>query len=171
MLRVCQQFLWHDIGVTAALTLTSGHEAAHEAAQIWALAKARRDHDAAPAPAEEILPGVQRRLRVPGAELIVASQGGRAVGFTLFAPRAASLEIFYLAVAPDAWGRGVAAALLASVEEFARGISRTAVDLWVISDNDRAISVYQRAGFVDSGELHHDAASGRSECRMVKVLV
>jgi serine/threonine-protein kinase len=31
------------------------------------------------------------------------------------------------------------------------------------------ISVYQRAGFIDSGELHHDAASGRSECRMIKV--
>ncbi|WP_181419710.1 GNAT family N-acetyltransferase [Arthrobacter psychrolactophilus] len=156
--------------MTAALTLTSGHEAAHEAAQIWALAKARRDEDTAPASAEEVLPGVQRRLRVPGAELIVASQGGQAVGFTLFAPRAECLEIFYLAVAPDAWGRGVAAVLLASVEEFAHGISRPSVDLWVISDNDRAISVYQRTGFIDSGELHRDAASGRSERRMVKVL-
>ncbi|WP_449374519.1 GNAT family N-acetyltransferase [Arthrobacter psychrolactophilus] len=156
--------------MTTSLILTSGHEAAPEAAQIWALAKARRDGDAAPAPAAESLPGVQRRLKVPGAKLIVASASDQAVGFTLFAPRAESLEIFYLAVAPEAWGRGVAAALLASVEEFARGISQTTLDLWVISDNERAISVYQRAGFVDSGELQHDVASGRSERRMIKVL-
>lgn len=164
--------MWHDIDVTAPLKLTTnrGPEAAREAARIWALAKARRDQGSEPDSVEKTLPGIQRRLGLAGSGLILAARGDSFAGFTLFAPRTESLEIFYLAVAPDSWGSGVAEALLAGVENHARGISRTTVDLWVISDNERAISLYKRAGFSDTGQLQHDDSSGRTERRMIRAL-
>lgn len=164
--------MWHDVDVTAPLNLTTSREleAAREAARIWALAKAHRDQNSEPDPVEKALPGIQRRLDVAGAELVLAAGSDGYVGFTLFAPHEESLEIFYLAVAPDSWGSGVADALLASVENYARDISRATLDLWVISDNERAISVYKRAGFFDTEELQHDDSSGRTERRMIKDL-
>lgn len=167
-----RELLWHDVHVTVPLKLTINREleAAREAARIWALAKARRDQNSAPDPVEKTLPGIQRRLDVAGSELILAARGDSHVGFTLFAPRGGSLEIFYLAVAPDSWGSGVAGALLASVEKHARDVSRATLDLWVISDNERAISVYKRAGFIDTEQLQHDDSSGRTERRMIKEL-
>jgi ribosomal protein S18 acetylase RimI-like enzyme len=158
--------------VNAPLKLTTSREleAAREAARIWALAKAHRDQNSEPDSVEKTLPGIQRRLDHAGAELILAARSDGYVGFTLFAPRGDSLEIFYLAVAPDSWGSGVAEALLAGVENHARDTSRTTVDLWVISDNERAISVYKRAGFRATEQLQHDDSSGRTERRMIKHL-
>ncbi|WP_425862714.1 GNAT family N-acetyltransferase [Arthrobacter sp. TWP1-1] len=158
--------------MTAPLKLTTHRdlEAAREAATIWGLAKAHRDQNFEPDPVEKTLPGIQRRLDIAGAELILAARSDNYVGFTLFAPRGESLEIFYLAVAPDSWGGGVAKALLASVEGYARDMSRATLDLWVISDNERAINVYKRAGYTDSGQLQHDDSSDRTERRMVKDL-
>lgn len=158
--------------MTAPLKLTTNREleAQREAARIWALAKARRDQSPEPDPVKKTLPGIQRRLDLAGAELILATGGEGSVGFTLFAPREDTVEIFYLAVAPDSWGSGVAGALLASVENYARNISRGILELWVISDNERAMNVYERAGFIGTDQLQDFDGPGRSERRMVKHL-
>lgn len=88
------------------------------------------------------------------------------MGFTLFAPRERTLEVFYLAVDPGAWGGGVGSHLLLSVEEHARELGRDTLELWVINDNERAIRVYERAGWVGTDEVQRDA--GRLERRFLK---
>jgi GNAT superfamily N-acetyltransferase len=98
----------------------NGVDAVKESAAIWARAKARRDEDPEPATVEESGPGIQRRLSIEGAELLLARKDGQPVGFALVAPSEQTLELFYLGVDPDAWGAGVGSLLLRSVEERAR---------------------------------------------------
>ncbi|WP_168200491.1 N-acetyltransferase [Allokutzneria sp. NRRL B-24872] len=138
-----------------------------EAARIWALAKARRDGSPEDT-VEQTTPGILRRLSLDDAKLFLARQDGRAVGFALVAPRPQTLEVFYLAVDPDAWGSGVGTSLLRDVDEHAREIGRDTLDLWVIADNDRAIGVYERAGWVATDEVQVDA--GRVERRFLRRL-
>ncbi|WP_162184780.1 GNAT family N-acetyltransferase [Allokutzneria albata] len=138
-----------------------------EAAGIWARAKAHRDQSPEDT-VEQTTPGILRRLSLEGAELFLARQDGRAVGFALVAPRPQTLEVFYLAVDPEAWGSGVGTRLLREVDEHARTIGRDTLELWVIADNDRAIGVYERAGWVATDEVQVDA--GRLERRFLRHL-
>ena len=114
------------------------------------------------------MPGIQRRLGRDGAKLVLARRDGRPVGFTLFAPRSRTLEVFYLAVDPDAWGTGVASHLLLSAEEHAREMGRGTLELWVINDNERAIRVYERAGWVGTQDVKRDTPEGRLERRFLR---
>ncbi len=142
--------------------------AVRSAALIWARATALRDGLPEPATGEEKMPGIQRRLSLEGSRLLLARQVDTYVGFTLFAPQAENLEIFYLAVGPDSWGSGVASALLVGAEEHARSLGRAALELWVINDNDRALGVYERAGFADTKQVKLDEFSGQIERRLLK---
>ena len=83
---------------------------------------------------------------VPTATITVAEAGGRLVGFVTVDP--VSFDLDQLVVAPETWGIGVAAALLAE----ARRISPQGLDLHVNQDNERAIRFYRKHGFVISGE-------------------
>ncbi|MHA7270243.1 GNAT family N-acetyltransferase [Arthrobacter sp. HLT1-20] len=150
------------------LTVGLEPEAVSEAAEIWARAKARRDHDLIPVSTEATMPGILRRLGIDGARLLMARRDGAAAGFTLLAPREETLEIFYLAVADDSWGTGVGRLLLSCAEEYAQGIGCTSVELWVISTNERAINIYERAGFAGSGQVQRDATTGQTELLLLK---
>ncbi len=141
-----------------------------EAALIWARATAVRDQRPVPSTGEEKVLGIQRRLDVDGAELLIARYEDSAVGFTLFAPQGNGLEIFYLASDPDAWGRQIASGLLAAVEDSAVSQGLQVLELWVLNDNDRAIGFYERSGFNATGRVKHDPALGQTELRMVKRL-
>lgn len=121
-----------------------------------------------PQTGQEKIPGIQRRLDLAGAKLLLAQREGQCVAVTLFGPQAQSLEIFYLAVAPEAWGQGVAGRLLAAAEDHARSLGRAALELWVIDDNHRALEVYLRSGFAGTQQSKSDAASGQVERRMRK---
>lgn len=91
----------------------------------------------------------RRRWReelVPVATITVAEVDGRMVGFVTVDP--ATYDLDQLVVAPEAWGMGVAAALIKE----ARRISPAGLDLHVNQDNARAIRFYQKHGFVISGE-------------------
>lgn len=145
-----------------------GDEAVVLAAGIWSRAKARRDGSSTPDGADSAVPGVRRRLALDGSTLLLAGRGSEAVGFAVCAPREVTLELFYLAVDPDAWGDGVGALLLASVDDLARVCGRDALELWVIDDNARAIAVYERAGWEPTGELVRDDTSGKLERRFVR---
>ncbi len=140
------------------------------AASIWAQAKAQRDQASSPGSAEDALPGLRRRLGLEGARLLVEHRDDRPVGFILFAPQAQALEIFYLAVSPSAWGRGVGTSLLQNVETEARDNGRTVLELWVIDDNERAVRVYERAGFTRTEDVKRDHPEGRLERRFVRHL-
>ena len=152
------------------VTAAHGTDGVRASAAIWARAKARRDQDPDPATVEDTIPGIRRRLGLEGARLLLARQGSHPVGFTLFAPRARTLEVFYVAVDPDAWGRGVASRLLLTAEGHARRLGRETLELWVIDDNARAIGVYERAGWVGTDEVQRDPTSGRLERRFLRQL-
>jgi putative acetyltransferase len=83
---------------------------------------------------------------VPVATITVAEADARMVGFVTVDPR--TFELDQIVVAPEAWGMGVASALMAE----AKRISPAGLDLFVNKDNSRAIRFYEKAGFVISGE-------------------
>lgn len=114
------------------------------------------------------MPGIRRRLSIDGAKLLLAWRDSHPVGFALVAPRARTLEIFYLGVEPGAWGSGVGSHLLLSAQGYAREIGRQRLELWVLSDNERAIGVYERAGWVGTEEVKRDTSSGRLERRFLR---
>ena len=168
-----QAVLWDDDQVDGSdglvqVTAGDGPDGVKESAVIWARAKACRDQDPEPATAEDTMPGIRRRLGIDGAKLLLARRDDVPVGFTLVAPRAQTLEIFYLAVDPDAWGSGVASHLLLRAEAHARAIGLETLELWVINDNARAIGVYERSGWLDTAEVKRDPSSGRLERRFRK---
>jgi putative acetyltransferase len=87
-----------------------------------------------------------REELVPAATITLAEADGRMAGFVTVDPRTFDLD--QLVVAPEAWGRGIASALLVE----AKRISPAGLDLHVNKDNARAIRFYEKHGFVICGE-------------------
>ena len=83
---------------------------------------------------------------VPVATVTVAEADGQLMGFVTVDP--STFDLDQIVVAPEAWGMGVAAALIAQ----AKLISPAGLDLHVNKDNERAIGFYAKHGFVVSGE-------------------
>jgi putative acetyltransferase len=82
----------------------------------------------------------------PVATIAVAEAEGQMLGFVTVDPRTFDLD--QIVVAPEAWGTGVASALIAQ----AKRISPGGLDLHVNTDNPRAIRFYEKQGFVIAGE-------------------
>ena len=139
-------------------------------ASIWLRSTAARDGRRTPGNLSSAVAGISRRLGVAGAAILVAEQDDRAVGFVLVAPQSSFLEIFYLAVDPVVWGNGVAAQLLRGVETHASIVGCATLELWVLDGNDRAISVYEKAGWIGTDVTQVDPTSGRVERRLVRIL-
>ncbi|WP_268111572.1 GNAT family N-acetyltransferase [Nocardioides pini] len=154
--------------LNVSVTRDQGASSRGEAARIWAVATAHRDGRSEPAPTSSALPVIERGLGHAGATLHLASLRGRAAGFALVVPQDRALEILYLGVDPQAWGAGVASRLLADVCEYANEMSSQEVELWVYDDNTRAVDVYTRAGWVDTGEVRIHPTSGRRERRYAR---
>ena len=83
---------------------------------------------------------------VPLAQITVAEAAGQMVGFVTVDPKTFDLD--QIVVAPEAWGGGVASALIAE----AKRLSPDGLDLHVNKDNFRAIRFYEKHGFVQTGE-------------------
>jgi putative acetyltransferase len=79
------------------------------------------------------------------AEVVIAEADGTIIGFVTVDPRTHYLD--QIVVAPERWGSGAGAALIAE----AKRISPTGLDLDVNTDNARAIQFYGRCEFVISG--------------------
>jgi ribosomal protein S18 acetylase RimI-like enzyme len=89
--------------------------------------------------------------------VLVALRAGRIVGSVTITPHGSpqsemagpdEVEFRYLGVAPDARGTGVAAALVAAVDDHAATVGAHRLVICVISDNTRAHRFYERLGFV-----------------------
>lgn len=96
----------------------------------------------------------------PGHRLTVAVDptDDRVVGFSSFGPereRARGFtgrgELYAFYAHPDAWGSGVAAALMEHTEERLRAEAFEAAVLWVLDDNPRARRFYERHGWAATG--------------------
>jgi putative acetyltransferase len=83
---------------------------------------------------------------VPNTTVVVAEDAGTMTGFVTVDPR--TLYLDQLVVAPELWGKDLAAALVAE----AKRISPSGLDLDVNTDNARAIAFYRKCGFVISGD-------------------
>jgi putative acetyltransferase len=82
---------------------------------------------------------------MPRATIAVAERDGNVVGFVTVEPASGYLD--QMVVAPDAWGSGIAEALMAE----ARRIAPRGIDLHVNQDNVRAVRFYAKHGFAVSG--------------------
>ncbi|MBV9970883.1 MAG: GNAT family N-acetyltransferase [Xanthobacteraceae bacterium] len=78
--------------------------------------------------------------------ITVATVEGAMSGFVTVDPRSGYLD--QLVVAPEAWGSGAAAALIAA----AKSQSPERLELHVNRDNIRAVRFYQKHGFFITGE-------------------
>jgi putative acetyltransferase len=100
-----------------------------------------------------------RNELVPRARIVVAEMDGVMEGFVTIDPKTGDLD--QIVVAPEFWGSNVAQILLDEAKRIApRGIS-----LLVNSDNFRAISFYEKHGFVLAGN-DVNPVSGRPVHRM-----
>ncbi|TAP26938.1 GNAT family N-acetyltransferase [Arthrobacter sp. S41] len=139
-----------------------------QAAIIWARAAAQRDHQPLPKDGAQALAGVQRRLALPSSRLVLATLADEPAGFTLCAPHDDYLEIYYVAVSPEFWGRGVARQMLDEVDRYALRAGFHHIRLWVIAENSRAMQVYLSCGYQQTGQELVDQSSGRVECLLEK---
>jgi putative acetyltransferase len=87
-----------------------------------------------------------RQELVPVSNIVIAEQDGALTGFVTIDLKTRYLD--QIVVAPEAWGRGIAAALLDEVKR----LSPQGIDLLVNKDNLRAIRFYEKHGFAYSGE-------------------
>jgi putative acetyltransferase len=86
-----------------------------------------------------------REELAPSATIAIAESDGAMIGFVTVDPR--SLYLDQLVVAPEYWGAGIGAALVAE----AKRLSPNGLDLDVNTDNARAIRFYEKCGFVITG--------------------
>jgi putative acetyltransferase len=100
-----------------------------------------------------------RQELVPDSHIVLAEGDAGLVGYVAVEPKAHYLD--QIVVAPEFWGGGIAAALLAE----AKRLSPSGLELLVNKDNARAIRFYRKHGFA---YLRNDvnSISGRPVDRM-----
>lgn len=100
----------------------------------------------------------------PNRHVLGAVVAGRVVGFAGLSvgKRARTRHVghFYLEVHERFWGRGVGSALMTAILDLAdRWLGLVRVELQVNADNDRAVRLYERFGFVREGRLRANILS------------
>ncbi|SHF59290.1 GNAT family N-acetyltransferase [Streptoalloteichus hindustanus] len=94
------------------------------------------------------------RFELPETHNIVALLDGRAVGMACgLLGDGGVCELRSVWVGPEARGRGVGGRLIVAVETWARQSGATSLKLAVFPDNEPAVALYRRSGFVDTDEL------------------
>lgn len=66
--------------------------------------------------------------------------------------RTGSSYLFGMWVDPDVRRGGVGLALTRAVEDWARSAGLTQIRLWVVGSNQRALALYRRVGYAETGE-------------------
>jgi ribosomal protein S18 acetylase RimI-like enzyme len=94
--------------------------------------------------------------------LIAISDDDTVHGFTTVGPSRdddaapGTGELWALYTHPDAWGRGVGAALIGSAKSELRALGFSRATLWVLTDNERARGFYERHGWQLEGQSRVD---------------
>lgn len=149
--------------------IEGGPEHVDTAALIWAHAVTVRDgYDEVPS-LEEARPGVENALANEPSLLLIALEGGAAVGFLAGGPHATESEetafVNYVGVHPDAWGKGVGEALLRALPDALTARGYKTAQLLVFVDNVRGVRLYERLGWHKVGDPAPHPRSGRVEQR------
>jgi ribosomal protein S18 acetylase RimI-like enzyme len=106
----------------------------------------------------------------PNALLVATNQTDRVIGFVAVHP--AEGEMYLLFVHPDHARLGVARSLLATAHEVMRSAGCREAFLYTHEQNERAIAVYEAAGYRRDGTVRESEFRGvqQREPRLVKVL-
>ena len=79
-----------------------------------------------------------------------------------------------IALKQDYWNMGIGRAMIEYQFELAAGMGYEQIELEVIEGNDRAKTLYEKCGFVETGKnirsIKYDDGSYRDECIMIKIL-
>lgn len=136
------------------------------AATIWAHAVAVRDgYDEVPS-LDAARPGVESALANEPSLLLLALEGGQAVGFLAGGPQGMDTAyVNYVGVHPDAWGKGVGEALLRALPEVLIKNGYEKAELLVYVDNVRGVRLYERLGWIKVGDPVPHPRNGRVEQR------
>lgn len=106
----------------------------------------------------------------------VAEVNGRVEGFAVFGPArdkdlngSECAEIVSINIDPDKWGFGLGRSLLSSMIERLSADGFESIVLWVVEQNERAMRLYQRNGFIREGHIKTDPKhSSIQELRLVR---
>ena len=103
----------------------------------------------------------------PRSATFVAERNGDVVGFAgVGAARDEDVpgagRVYAIYVAPQAWGTGAGAALMARAEDALRQLGFEEAILWVLDDNPRARRFYERSGWVLDGAEQHEEFFGQT---------
>lgn len=107
-----------------------------------------------PVSQEEEAEIIREKNESPRNALFVAKKGGEIIGdasIEAFSRRMAHRAEFGIAVVKDEWGQGIGSKLLEKVIDHAKVQKIEVIELEVRSDNERAIRLYQKYGFVKIG--------------------
>ena len=102
---------------------------------------------------------------------VVAYDGDEPAGMSLGYLEEGLTTLGAVFVRPAARRRGVLEALVAAVEDWARGRGSAQLDLFVHEDNARARRAYERLGFTATGRtIPYDLVEGQREEHMTRPL-
>jgi ribosomal protein S18 acetylase RimI-like enzyme len=106
----------------------------------------------------------------PDVLLVATEEAGQIVGYT--AVHSKDGEMFLLFVHPARAGRGIGRMLLNAAHDALRETGRDEAFLFVHEQNERALAVYERAGYQPDGSVRESDFRGTPirELRMVKKL-
>ena len=110
---------------------------------------------------EESMELIHYNTMSEGRILWVAELEGKIVGTVTSSQEGTSQVITALAVHPDKQGLGIGTALLKWVKDFAVRNGDTIVMLDVEVENERALEVYERAGFIKSMQVDYFVYTGK----------
>lgn len=113
----------------------------------------------------------QWRERIARGLKLLALDGERVVGHAGgFVPtdRPDDVELVAMWVDPAARGRGIGAALIEALADWAESIGSTRLHLWVEEKNAAAYGLYRRRGFEPTGQRQPMPSGGRWELAMAR---
>ena len=94
---------------------------------------------------------------------LVVQSGTHVVGFAILGPAAGDPDagtgqLYAINVHPDWWARGVGSVLFAAAEQKFIELGYCRAFLWVATGNNRAISFYNKRGWLDDGATLEDTS-------------
>lgn len=111
--------------------------------------------------AEEERAFLQKQAKSAKGVMLGAFAGGRLIASASIVPVSESHEryrhrgAFGISVAREFWNQGIASLLIRQVLEYARLAGYGQIELEVLADNRKAISLYQKYGFREYGRRPH----------------